>query len=88
MKKVLLLFTLMVVLLMCLVSCNQGQTPDPTPEHTHNFGEWKISKNATCSSEGEMIRYCSCGEKQTEVVVSLGHTPAEAVVEDRVEPTY
>jgi hypothetical protein len=34
------------------------------------------------------VRYCSCGEKQSEIVVSLGHTPADAVIEDKIEATY
>ena len=56
--------------------------------HTHEFGEWDVTKSPTCLAEGEKARYCSCGEKQTEVVVALGHTPADAVIEDKVDATY
>ena len=33
--------------------------------HTHEFGEWKTSKVATCLSEGEEKRTCECGESET-----------------------
>jgi hypothetical protein len=42
--------------------------------HTHNFGEWKIEKEATCTENGERARYCSCGEKQTKEIYATDHT--------------
>lgn len=33
--------------------------------HTHEFGDWVIVKNATCSEEGEQSRECACGEVET-----------------------
>lgn len=58
---------------MCLVSCNQGETQNPTPEHTHKFGEWSTTKNATCTEDGVKTRYCDCGEKQSDTIPSVGH---------------
>ena len=52
---------------MCLVSC--GQT-----EHTHKFGEWSTTKNATCNEDGVKTRYCDCGEKQSDVIPYINHT--------------
>ena len=82
MKKVLLFLALTVVVLMCFASCSMDQPQTPPSEHTHNFGEWETSKNATCSSEGEMIRYCSCGESQSKTVSMLAHNE---VIDEAVE---
>ena len=81
MKKVLFIFLLFVSVAITLVSCGGEQAP----EHIHNFTEWITTKNATCTQNGEMVRYCSCGEKQTEVVVANGaHIE---VVDAAVAPT-
>ena len=74
MKKLLTFITLTLALICLLASCG-GQKD----EHTHDFGEWKVTKAPTCTEEGAEVRYCDCGEKQTEVVVALGHTFADWV---------
>ena len=74
MKKLLTFITLTLALICLLASCG-GQKD----EHTHDFGEWKVTKAPTCTEEGSEVRYCDCGEKQTEVVVALGHTFADWV---------
>ena len=54
----------------------------------HSFGSWVIDKEATCLEEGSKHSVCSiCGETKNETIPALGHTHAEAVVENRVEPT-
>lgn len=40
----------------------------------HSYGEWKITKEATCVEEGSKVRTCECGEIETEIVEALGHT--------------
>ena len=56
-----------------LTSCNT--------EHTHDFGEWTVTRQATCIETGERARTCSCGEKETETIEALGHTEvADALV--------
>ena len=67
MKKVLIFLTLTVVLLMCFVSC------DGQGEHTHSFGEWSVSKNATCTEDGVKVRYCDCGEQESETIPTVDH---------------
>ena len=42
--------------------------------HTHEFGEWDVAEKPTCSEKGTKVRYCSCGEKQTEAIVTLDHS--------------
>ena len=77
MKKVLAILTTIVLLALCFVSCEQGGTQDQTPEHTHSFGEWSITKNATCTEDGVKTRYCSCGENQSDSIPAIGHNYVE-----------
>lgn len=53
-------------------------TPEPTqPPHTHDF-KVESTVAATCATEGKVVKVCSCGEKQTEVVPATGnHTWVE-----------
>lgn len=69
MKKVLVLLALVAALVLCLVSCS----------HIHNFGEWSVTKNATCAEEGVKTRYCDCGEKQSDVVPAIKHNYIDGV---------
>ena len=86
MKKAIALLALSIALVLSLAAC--GGEGNNKPVHIHEFGEWIITRSATCTADGTQTRYCSCGEKQTEVIVALGHTPGEAVVEDKVDATY
>ncbi len=54
---------LIVTLLLSLTAC----------KHEHSFGEWSVSKNATCTEDGVKTRYCDCGEKQSDVVPATNH---------------
>lgn len=43
----------------------------------HTWGEWVITKDATCTEEGERTRKCTvkgCGKTQTEVIPMTEHT--------------
>ncbi len=43
--------------------------------HKHEYGDWKVTKEATCTQQGEKERVCSsCKEKQTAVIEKTGHT--------------
>ena len=54
----------------------------------HLLGEWTQTKAATCSEEGEERKECSrCDYFETRAVAALGHTPAQAVEENRVDAT-
>ena len=51
-----------------------GNAPDDYA-HTHTFGDWTITKEATETEKGEKMRTCSsCGEKETEEIPALDHT--------------
>ena len=42
--------------------------------HKHSWGEWKVTKKATCTKAGEKTRKCSeCGKTQTKEIEKLGH---------------
>ena len=70
MKKLVLLM-LSITILMCFVACEQ--------EHTHSFGEWSVTKNATCTEDGVKTRYCDCGEKHSDTIPANGHNYADGV---------
>ena len=42
-------------------------------EHTHAFGEWTVTKAATCTEDGEQTRTCDCGYSETQVIPATGH---------------
>ena len=58
-------------------STSTEETTESTEEssfpHAHTFGEWTVTKEATCTKDGEQERSCSCGEKETQTVKASGH---------------
>lgn len=45
----------------------------------HTWGEWSVTKAATCVEEGERVHTCTkCKTAETEKIVALGHDWAEA----------
>ena len=95
MKKIIAL----ALILMCvfvIASCDNSQNDTPndsssgdtnpvTDAHVHEYGEWSIVKNSTCSVRGEEERICSCGAKETQYIDTLPHTE---VIDSAVTPTY
>lgn len=63
-KKVLLVIALMLALTFVLAACGDGDKNGA--EHTHSFGEWKVTKEATATETGTETRSCSCGKTQTQ----------------------
>ncbi|MBP3659759.1 MAG: discoidin domain-containing protein, partial [Oscillospiraceae bacterium] len=44
------------------------------PPHEHEWSDWTVTKEATCTEDGEQTRTCgTCGETETEVIPALGH---------------
>ena len=64
---------------------SSGDTNPVTDAHVHEYGEWSIVKNSTCSVKGEEERICSCGAKETQYIDTLAHTE---VIDSAVMPTY
>lgn len=64
--------TLLIVVLFAVMiistSCEKTDT------HIHTYSSWTVTKDPTCTEEGEKYRACPCGETQTYPVEALGHT--------------
>ncbi len=45
-------------------------TTKPAP-HTHKYGKWKLAKKATNKQNGQFVRVCACGKKQTKVIARV-----------------
>ncbi|MBQ1341799.1 MAG: cell wall-binding repeat-containing protein, partial [Erysipelotrichaceae bacterium] len=54
----------------------------------HDYGEWTVTKEATCTEKGTEERVCSrCDAKETREVPATGHKPGEAKHENEVVAT-
>jgi len=53
-------------------------------EHTHSFGPWEVTTEATCTEAGEQTRVCVCGEAETEAIPATGH---KQVIDKAALPT-
>ena len=73
MKKLvyLSLTSLAFICLILLTGCNET--------HTHNFGEWTVTKEASCLEDGSRTRACQCGESEIEVIPATGHIEESVV---------
>ena len=81
MKKVITIIFI-TIMMFSLVGCKDSS--DDNKNHIHSFEEWETTKNPTCTDEGTKVRYCSCGEMQTQNIPALGHTE---VIDEAKEPT-
>ena len=69
MKKiisVLLIISIMICSVFVLTACNGD-------DHTHSYGSWTVSKNATCTTTGIKSKSCSCGDVITDSIPATGH---------------
>ncbi|MBE6592394.1 MAG: hypothetical protein E7642_00185 [Ruminococcaceae bacterium] len=64
---------LCLALLATLSSCSK-KNGESKNEHRHVWGEWTVTKDSTCAEEGEAVRVCKCGDKQTHPIAKLAHT--------------
>ena len=90
MKKIFFLLCLLLCFTCLLCACDEAETPapdpDPTPTHTHEWGEWRTYVLATCITEGQEKRLCSCGEAEMRTVpVSNEHTFTERSMTEEYE---
>ena len=53
----------------------------------HSFSTVKDSKDATCTEDGYVIKSCACGAEHTDTLPKTGHTHADPVRENVVNPT-
>ena len=61
--------------MLALSSCDMLiQKGDREEKHTCVYGEWVVTKEATCKAEGEKTRSCECGTTETESIPLAEHT--------------
>lgn len=74
MKSILCLCLVLLTFTLIFTACDSGNDTKPNapetdpPTHTHTYGEWIISTEATCTSDGLRMHICECGEKETAVI--------------------
>ena len=44
---------------------------NPAPSHTHNWGDWEVTKKATCVAKGEKKRTCSDCKKEEKQEIDI-----------------
>ena len=69
MKRLLTLFLLLFSSALALSAC----ALPTTPPHTHAWGEWRVTREATCALEGEKQRVCECSEVETARIAKEMH---------------
>ena len=75
MKKVITLFLSIVLLTICLVSCEE--------ECDHSGSDWVVATPATCIAAGLNLLECNkCGEQRTKTVPATGHNWDDATCND------
>ena len=94
MKKIALIIALILTLSICAVlsACDGSDKTTTTTtaqgdpdSHTHDFGEWKISQNPTCTTKGQGYRMCnSCGYTEAKIIEAFGH---DEIVDKSNAPT-
>ena len=52
---------------------SQGSGSATSSAHTHEFGQWSVTTQPTCTEAGVETRTCACGESETQPVPALGH---------------
>lgn len=54
----------------------------------HSYGDWAVSKEASCFENGEKTKTCLlCGDIKTEKIPVTDHTPGTAEIENKVAAT-
>ena len=66
-----------------------GKNNTDSPTHTHTFGEWENTKDATCTETGEKMRVCECGYEETSTIEIKTHNFNNGVCSlcDYINPT-
>lgn len=67
-----LLPMIVATMLAACTGTNMHDTDTTGGAHIHNFGEWVVTA-PTCTADGACVRFCDCGEKESEKISALGH---------------
>jgi len=79
-KRISVLMILGVAFVLMLTGCNK----DSGKHTTHVYGEWELTRKATCAITGVETRTCECGEKETRELEKLAH---QEVIDEAIEAT-
>ena len=72
--------------MVCTVCGETIQTGKSIPATGHSFGEWEVSKAATCAAPGEETRTCAhCQEQETRELPALDHTFGEWTITQQAD---
>ena len=71
MKKIFAIILLTAIMVSMFVSCKY--------HNAHEFGEWEITKKATCTKTGLKERSCECGKSETETIPATDHNYVDGV---------
>ena len=78
MKKIFSILLLLLLSVIALAGCKPS-------EHIHEYGEWIVTKRASCIVKGEETRACYCGAIQTLEIPYAEHKMVET--EQLIAPT-
>ncbi len=67
MKRILACFTVLLLSFCLLFTSCKGN-------HDHEWGEWTVTRESTCTEVGEKRRECACGVSGTETLPLAPHT--------------
>ncbi|MDR2575756.1 MAG: leucine-rich repeat domain-containing protein [Treponema sp.] len=70
------LFSAMTIVAIITIALSvTGCPPEPTQNHTHQWGDWVVTTAATCTTAGEETRICGLDatHKETRAISALGH---------------
>ena len=70
-KKLLLCFVIVFSVVCVFTSC----------VHEHEFGEWTVTNEPTCTADGLEEKTCACGEKETRTIAAKGHISGEWITD-------
>ncbi len=73
MKRIVAIMLLTVIIVSMLSSCQK---------HKHQFGEWKTTKETSCSKTGLKERICDCGERETKAIPTIDHNFVDGICEE------
>ena len=58
-----------------------------TAAHSHSYGNWEITKTATCTETGRKVKSCSCGATLEESISINGANHTNIIIDPAVEST-
>ena len=89
MKKGFLSFAMLWIISVIMISfsaCDSASGDTTTTSHIHEWGEFTVTKEATCLSEGQAERICVCGENDIKILNTFEHKGEYWIVDQ--EATY